>query len=91
MKNEIFDVQFLKAQRKKMEVTQQDLASDIGVSQSLINSFECRNRMPSVETLFKLARYFECKMDDFFVENGPVELKLPQTHPWAAMVNDYSI
>jgi putative transcriptional regulator len=53
----------------KDEMTQQDLAKELGVSRQTIVAIEKGKYSPSLELAFKLARVFEMKIDDlFFVE-----------------------
>ena len=50
----------LKALRKSNNMTQKDLADRIGVSKSIISSYESGTRYPSYDVLVKMA-HFPCK------------------------------
>jgi putative transcriptional regulator len=53
----------------KDEMTQQELAQELGVSRQTIVAIEKGKYSPSLELAFKLAIVFEMKIDDlFFVE-----------------------
>lgn len=53
----------IKDLRKKNKITQSDLSSIIGYSQSLIANWERDERDPDTETLVKLADYFNVSTD----------------------------
>jgi len=60
MKNEI-DVY-----RERDELSQGDLATAVGVSRQTINAVERDRYDPSLELAFKLATYFECRIEELF-------------------------
>lgn len=56
-------VENLKKLRNKKGVSQQKLADAIGVSQQSINKYENHKIEPDIQTLMKLADYFETSVD----------------------------
>ena len=56
----------LKVWRAKSDVTQAQLADDVGVSRQTINAIERGRYDPSLELAFELAGYFECQIEDIF-------------------------
>ncbi|KEO72024.1 helix-turn-helix transcriptional regulator [Anditalea andensis] len=56
----------LKVERAKKDITQQDLAEEIGVSRQTINSIESGKYVPSTVLALKIARYFEVTVNDIF-------------------------
>jgi putative transcriptional regulator len=60
MKNEIG------VYRKRTELSQGELATAVGVSRQTINAVERDRYDPSLELGFKLAAYFECRIEDLF-------------------------
>lgn len=53
----------LKKLREEAGVSQQLLATTIGVSQQSINKYENHNIEPDIETLIRIADYFETSVD----------------------------
>lgn len=60
----------LKVWRAKKEVTQGELAERVGVTRQTIHTTETGRYNPSLELAFKLAEYFDCRIEDIFT---PVE------------------
>lgn len=56
----------LKVWRAKADVTQAELAKEVGVSRQTINAIERGRYDPSLELAFELADYFECPIEDIF-------------------------
>ncbi|MCU4926157.1 helix-turn-helix transcriptional regulator [Halobacteria archaeon AArc-dxtr1] len=52
--------------RAKADVTQGELADEIGVSRQTINAIEGGRYDPSLELAFQLATYFECSIEEIF-------------------------
>jgi len=52
--------------RKNAGLTQEDLASAMGVSRQTIISIEKGKYIPSLPLALKLARFFRCSTDDLF-------------------------
>lgn len=63
----------LKVWRAKADVTQGELADAIDVSRQTINAIERGRYDPSLELAFKLARYFECSIEDIFTYEPEAE------------------
>jgi putative transcriptional regulator len=57
----------LKVFRAMRDITQAELAQEIGVTRQTIISIERGNYNPSLELAFKIARYFEAKIEDIFI------------------------
>lgn len=53
----------LKALRKEYNISQQQLANIIGVSQQSINKYENHNVEPDIETLKAIATFFNTTID----------------------------
>lgn len=56
----------LKVQRAIKDLTQDDLAKEIGVSRQTINSIEKNRYVPSTVLALKLSAVFEIPVNDFF-------------------------
>ncbi|MDO7542824.1 MAG: helix-turn-helix transcriptional regulator [Flavobacteriales bacterium] len=57
----------LKVLRAEQNLTQEDLASIIGVSRQTINAIEKEKFDPSLPTSFLIAQLFELKIEDVFL------------------------
>ncbi|WP_406658318.1 helix-turn-helix transcriptional regulator [Methanolobus sp. ZRKC2] len=60
----------LKVQRAKNDLTQEELANKIGVSRHAIIAIENQKYSPSLELAFKIAKFFEIKMEELFIYEG---------------------
>lgn len=60
MKNEI------RERREAADLSQADLAAAVGVTRQTINAIERERYDPSIELAFKLARYFDCPIEELF-------------------------
>lgn len=58
-----FKMDNLRQIREKKNITQTKLSVDIEVSQELISHYETGKSKPNIETLLKLAEYFNCSTD----------------------------
>lgn len=56
----------LKVLRAGRDWTQQDLADRLGVSRQTINAIEKGKYDPALPTAFRLARLFDCRIEDIF-------------------------
>lgn len=56
----------LKVLRAVKEVTQEQLAEDLGVTRQTIHAVESGKYNPSLELAFKLAIYFETTIEEIF-------------------------
>ncbi len=61
MKNRLEEI------RKKFGIKQEELASDLKVSRQTISSLENGRYNPSILLAFKIARYFNMKIEDIFI------------------------
>jgi len=52
--------------RAANDMSQGDLAEAVGVTRQTINSIERERYNPSLELAFKLASYFDCRIEDIF-------------------------
>ena len=58
----------LKELRAQQGMTQADLAERLGVSRQTINAIENERYDPSLPLAFAIARVFELKIEDIFIE-----------------------
>ncbi len=56
----------IRVYRAKLNLTQDDLSNRLGVSRQTINSIENNKYFPSLELGLRLAKVFDCKVDDLF-------------------------
>lgn len=52
--------------REEEGLSQAELANEVGVTRQTINSIERGRYDPSLELAFKLAAYFDCRIEDLF-------------------------
>lgn len=71
----------LKALREAAAVSQKQLAEVIGVSQQSINKYENHSIEPDIETMIRIADYFETTID-FLVGHTTNRRKIEETHPY---------
>ena len=57
----------LKCLRRQRGLTQEELAAILEVSRQTIGSLENGRYNPSILLAFKLARYFDCAIEDIFI------------------------
>ena len=55
--------------RKRLDLTQQDVANKIGVSQACIAMWETGEAMPKADKLPELAKILGCSIDDLYKKN----------------------
>ena len=60
MKNKI------RLERARLGLTQEDLAKKVNVSRQTINSIETGRYVPSTVLALKIARVFQCQVNDIF-------------------------
>ena len=60
----------IKVLRATHNMTQADLANHVEVSRQTINAIEKGKFDPSLPLAFKLAKLFECTIEDIFVEES---------------------
>ena len=61
MKNE------LRVLRARHNISQAELADKLGVSRQTVNAIETEKYDPSLPLAFKIARLFECRIEDVFL------------------------
>ncbi|MDF2158034.1 helix-turn-helix transcriptional regulator [Algoriphagus sp. CAU 1675] len=62
---------FIKIERARHNLTQQDLADKVSVSRQTINSIEAGKYVPSTVLALKIARVFELPLEEIFeLEEG---------------------
>jgi putative transcriptional regulator len=59
----------IKVQRAMKNITQEELAAQIGVTRKTINTIETGKFVPSTILAIKLARFFEIKVEELFTLN----------------------
>ena len=57
----------IEERRKARGMTQQQLASELGVSRQTIISLENGKYNPSILLAFKIARYFDMRIEEIFI------------------------
>lgn len=56
----------IKVQRAMKNITQEELAAQIGVTRKTINTIETGKFVPSTILAIKMARYFEIRVEELF-------------------------
>jgi putative transcriptional regulator len=56
----------IKVQRAMKNITQEELAAQIGVTRKTINTIETGKFVPSTILAIKLARFFEIRVEELF-------------------------
>lgn len=56
----------LKATRKKLGLSQETVAAEIGITQSQLSKFELGTREPNIEQIGQLAKYYNVTIDWLF-------------------------
>lgn len=59
--------QNLKYLREKRGMSQKDLSTFLGLSQAAVGNWESGSRTPDIETIIKLAQFFDVTLDDFIL------------------------
>ena len=59
----------IKVQRAIKNITQEELAAQIGVTRKTINTIETGKFVPSTILAIKLARFFGIKVEELFILN----------------------
>ena len=66
----------LTTSRKKLNLTQNDLAEKTGINRAMIGRIEREDYMPSIDQLQKLAEVLDFEVTDLFVEEKAAEAKM---------------
>lgn len=61
---------YIKVERAKLNITQQELADKVGVSRQTINSIETQKYVPSTILALKIASFFKIPMEQLFELEG---------------------
>ncbi|MBQ3137281.1 MAG: helix-turn-helix transcriptional regulator [Clostridia bacterium] len=87
-------VQRLKELRKKKNISQQQLADIIGVSQQSVNKYENHNVEPDISLLIELADFFGTSVD-YLIGHSDINRKIEPVSPYdlntdeAALIDTY--
>lgn len=57
--------------RREFKITQEELATKIGISKGAIGMYETGKRVPSLYRAKKIARFFGVKLEDLCFHNKP--------------------
>ena len=79
-------VKNLKQLRQKQNISQRELACAIGISQQSINKYENHNIEPDIETLIRIADFFETSVD-FLIGPTTVRRIIEEVHMYE--LNDH--
>nr|WP_321576060.1 helix-turn-helix transcriptional regulator [Halosolutus gelatinilyticus] len=60
----------IKVHRAMKDVTQEELAREIGVTRQTISALERGRYNPSLELAYRSADYFECSVEELFPESS---------------------
>jgi putative transcriptional regulator len=60
----------LKVYRAMRDMTQEQLAREVGVTRQTIIAIEKGDYNPSLELAFRIARFFEASVEDIFIYNS---------------------
>jgi len=58
----------IKTLRAEKNMTQEDLAKEVGVTRQTIIAIEKNKYVPSLELAFKLSKFFEKKIEEVFLK-----------------------
>lgn len=67
--------EIIKNERKKRNISQQELANYLNISRQAISRWENNNSLPDLNTLILIAKYFEIPLESFTEENYISEKK----------------
>lgn len=80
----------LKALREAASVSQRQVAEAIGVSQQAINKYENHNIEPDIETLIRIADYFDTSVD-YLVGHTTVRRKIEKVTAYELNAEESSV
>lgn len=82
------NLSYLRMMRRK---TQEDMASEIGVSQGAIGNYEAGRREPSLAEVIKIAQILEVSIDDLLTKDlRPAGLQLSNNLKYLRKSNNYT-
>ena len=79
----------LKLLRESAAITQKQLAEAIGVSQQSINKYENHNIEPDIETLIRMADFFDTSVD-YIIGHAQIRQKIEVTTPYSLNADERS-
>ena len=79
----------IKLLRKERSLTQQDLADELLVGKSTIGMWENNNRIPDIDTIRKLASFFEVSTD-YLLEAENLSPADARREAYKAMLSDFT-
>jgi DNA-binding XRE family transcriptional regulator len=56
----------LKVRLAELEIKQQDLSEQLGVTKQTLNGWVNSRTVPTLEMAFRIAKILDCKVDDLF-------------------------
>ena len=80
----------LKKLRKNAGISQKQLADSIGVSQQSINKYENHRIEPDIDTMVKIADYFETSVD-YLIGHSTIRRKIESTQEYALNADECSL
>ena len=80
----------LKKLREEVKISQKQLAEFIGVSQQSINKYENHNIEPDIETMIRIADYFNTSVD-YLIGHTDLRRKIEETQPYDLNANECQI
>lgn len=60
----------IRAERNRIRLSQEEVASKLDVSLKTYNSYETNAKSLNASMLFKLSQILDCKVDDFFYKKS---------------------
>jgi putative transcriptional regulator len=57
----------IKIRLAELEIRQQDLCEKLGVTKQTMSLWVNGKSMPTIETIFKIAKLLDCKVDDLYI------------------------
>ena len=66
----------LKELRRKLKLTQEETAKQIGMQKQTYQNYELQKREPDIQTLIKIADYFQTTIDNLLDHNVPYLLDI---------------
>ncbi len=80
----------LKKLRAQAGVSQKQLADSVGVSQQSINKYENHNIEPDIETMIRMAKYFNTSVD-YLIGYSDIRHKPQVVHPYELTAEEGSM
>lgn len=66
----------LRELREEADITQKEIAAYLNISHSTYNRYECSSREPDLDTLIRLADYFDISLDELVGRKAPNSIDL---------------